>query len=215
MQNICEWRKSPIFPDYYSVSEYGNVRSERNGKILKPALDKYGYFYYVLCVDGDRHTVKAHRLVAMAFIPNPENKPTVNHKNGIRTDNRVVNLEWMTNKEQSNDPLTYSHLLAKSKKTDYQAMGVLRDFGYIPVKVWDISGGEPIYMGKFPSQKAASEFTGVSPCKVSQCVSGQTKSCKGYIFGDGSARWASEIEEFCIAATKRRFRDGDTKKGDK
>lgn len=194
MRSICEWRKTFIFPDYYSVSEYGDVRSERNGKILKPAIDKYGYLYYVLCVDGDRRTVKAHRLVAMAFIPNPQNKPTVNHINGIRVDNRAKNLEWMTNKEQSNDPLTYSHLLANSKKTDYRAMGVLRDFGRIPVKVWDISGEEPVYMGEFPSQKAASDFTGVSPGKVSQCVSGQKKSCKGYTF-----------EEFPIAVTKIRF----------
>lgn len=128
MKNICEWRKTFIFPDYYSVSENGAVRSERNGKILKPATDKYGYHYYVLCVEGKRHTIKAHRLVAMAFIPNPENKPTVNHKNGIRTDNRVVNLEWMTNKEQSNDPLTRQHLLADSITRDYKAMGGIEKF---------------------------------------------------------------------------------------
>lgn len=194
MKNICEWRKTFIFPDYYSVSENGAVRSERNGKILKPATDKYGYHYYVLCVDGERHTIKAHRLVAMAFIPNPHNKPTVNHKNGIRTDNRVANLEWMTNKEQSNDPLTKKHLLADSITRDYREMGALRNFGRIPIKVWDVSGEEPIFMGEFPSQKAASEFTGVSQGKVSQCVSGKKKSCKGYTF-----------EEFAIAVTKRRF----------
>jgi hypothetical protein len=60
--------------------------------------------------------------------------------------------------------------------------------------VWDVSGEEPIYMGGFPSQKAASEFTGVSPGNVSQCVSGKKKSCKGYTF-----------EEFPIAVTKIRF----------
>ena len=194
MQNICEWRKSPIFPDYYSVSEYGDVRSERNGKILKPATDKCGYHYYVLCVNGDRRTVKAHRLVAMAFIPNPYNKPTVNHINGVRTDNRVNNLEWATHKEQSNDPLTYSHKLADSKKRDYRAMGALRNFGRNPIKVWNIFGEEPIYVGEFPSQKAASEFTNVSPCQMSQCVSGQKGSCKGYVFA-----------EFPIAVTKKRL----------
>lgn len=194
MSNICEWRSTFVFPNYYSVSENGEVRSERNGKILRPATDKYGYHYYVLCVAGERHTIKGHRLVAMAFIPNPQNKPTVNHKNGIRTDNRVVNLEWMTNKEQSNDPLTRQHLLADSITRDYKAMGALRKFGRIPVKVWDISGEEPIYMGEFPSQKAASDFTGVSQGKVSQCASGQKKSCKGFVF-----------KEFPIAVTKLRF----------
>lgn len=179
MRNTCEWRKTYIFPDYYSVSEKGDVRSERNGKILKPATDKHGYLYYVLCVAGERHTIKAHRLVATAFIPNPQNKPTVNHKNGCRTDNRVCNLEWMTNKEQSNDPLTYSHLLADSKKRDYQAMGMLRNFGRRLVKVRSVSDD---YEGEFSSQKAASDFTGVSQGQVSQCVSGQKQSCKGYVF---------------------------------
>lgn len=199
MSDICEWRKTHIFPNYYSVSDRGDVRSERNGKILRPGIDKDGYHYYVLCVAGERHTIKAHRLVAMAFIPNPKNKPTVNHKNGIRTDNRVANLEWMTSKEQSNDPLTYSHLFAASKKRDYKAIGALRNFGRISVKVWDVSGEKPIYIGEFPSQKAASEFTGVSQSKVSQCVSGQKKSCKGYTF-----------EEFAIAVTKRRFPENAT-----
>lgn len=182
MNNTCKWRKTFIFPDYYSVSEEGVVRSERNGKILRPATDKCGYHYYVLCVNGERHTIKAHRLVAMAFIPNPKNKPTVNHKNGIRTDNRAINLEWMTNKEQSNDPLTKQHLLTNSATRDYKAMGAIRNFGRISVKVWDVSGEEPVYMGEFPSQKAASKFTGVSPGKVSQCASKQKNSCKGYVF---------------------------------
>ncbi len=172
------WRKSPIFPEYYMVSDDGKVLSIRNSKVLTPATDKCGYYYYVLCVAGDRRTVKAHRLVAKAFIPNPQGKPTVNHKNGIRTDNRVVNLEWATNKEQTNDPLTYQHLMVAMKQRDFKAMGALRNFGRIPVRV--IKNGTLI--GTFPSLKSAAEHTKVSYGKVSQCVSGQISSCKGYTF---------------------------------
>lgn len=179
MKNTCEWRSTFIFPDFYSVSNNGDVRNKKTGKLLKPGKDKFGYFYYVLCVNGNRKTVKGHRLVANAFIPNPQNKPTVNHKNGIRTDNRACNLEWMTNKEQSNDPLTKKHMLADSAKRDYRAMGELRNFGRIPVYVWKTTGE---YVGEFPSQKAAAECVGVSFGKVSQCISSQKKSCKGYVF---------------------------------
>ena len=69
-------------------------------KLLKPKIDKYGYKNVVLTKNGKRKTYLVHRLVGQAFIPNPNNKPTINHINGIKTDNRVCNLEWATHKEQ-------------------------------------------------------------------------------------------------------------------
>lgn len=90
----------PILENKYMVSNLGRIRSlykilEDNVhiKIIKPKLKRNGY-YQVQLGGGNYFTV--HRLVAMAFIPNPENKTTVNHKNGIKTDNRVENLEWNT-----------------------------------------------------------------------------------------------------------------------
>ena len=178
MKNTCRWADSPIFPNEYSISNDGRVLSKRKGREIRPTHDKYGYLYYVLCVNSERKTVKAHRLVAMAFIENPLNKPTVNHKNGIRTDNRVEHLEWATHPEQSNDPLTYQKLCEMSKKRDYQEMGMRRNFGRIKTNVY--KNGK--FIRSFGSLKMAADYTGVSCGQVSQCVSGQKKSCKGYEF---------------------------------
>lgn len=110
------WKKIESHP-MYEVSTDGQVRSIdrfvknkkmgkgdvtrfRKGKILKPSKDKNGYLGLTLCDSGDRYVkAKVHRVVAQAFIPNPENKAEVNHLNGIKWDNRVDNLEWSTRSE--------------------------------------------------------------------------------------------------------------------
>lgn len=76
------------------------TKGNHRGRFLKPAKDKNGYLKITVSKQGKRKTISIHRLVAMAFIPNPEDKPTVNHINGIQSDNRVENLEWATHKEQ-------------------------------------------------------------------------------------------------------------------
>lgn len=97
------WRKIEEFKNY-EVSNLGNVRSlnyRRTGetKILKLGKDKNGYLYICLWENGKQYFKTVHRLVATAFISNPQGKPQINHINGDKENNRVSNLEWCTGNE--------------------------------------------------------------------------------------------------------------------
>ena len=83
----------------YTISGDGSVFNEKLQRPLKGRVGKNGYKNFVLTKNGNSTRFYAHRLIAEAFIPNPENKPCINHKNGIKTDNRIENLEWCTYSE--------------------------------------------------------------------------------------------------------------------
>ena len=112
------WRNIEGYEGLYQVSNIGRVRSldrydnrgrKRKGQIKKGSVNKYGYLLIGLKKNGKQKTYGVHRLVASAFIPNPENKPHIDHMNTIRDDNRVVNLRWVTPSENNNNELTRKH----------------------------------------------------------------------------------------------------------
>ena len=100
-----EWKSIPGYEGLYEVSSYGRVRSVdrydnrncfRKGKVLSPGIRLDGYLIINLCCNGKYKTISVHRLVALTFLPNPDNLPCVNHKDEDKTNNRVDNLEWCT-----------------------------------------------------------------------------------------------------------------------
>lgn len=148
--------------DGYSVSNMGRVMSHKNGytQILKLGYNKrINMVEIALYKDGKPKMMKLHRLVALAFIPNPDNKATVNHKDGDRLNNTVDNLEWSTQTEQNvhkNDVL--GRPIAKAYGRNGKFKVVVIDDKYT-----------------FKTLKAAAKFLGVSETQINRYVRGETK----------------------------------------
>jgi hypothetical protein len=156
------WKPVVGFEERYLVSDSGQVWSLYRHKALTPAIDRYGYEKVALCKDGKPHSRTVHRLVAQAFIPNPHNHPTVNHKNEVKTDNRAVNLEWLSIADNDN------HGTRNARMADTKCR--------LPVEQVFEDGTTVRYKGV----KDASRKTGINRCCIALCCKNIRKTAGGY-----------------------------------
>jgi dihydroxyacetone kinase-like predicted kinase len=144
----------------YEVSNFGRVKSLKFGKekILKPSTSRGGYLYVILYKNGEKASKLVSRLVAEAFIPNPdpENKVTVDHINQIRDDNRVENLEWLTQQEQVIKSFAQGRVVSKKQKLAMSKNGKANQI----ISVWfnekldqEFTGNSHELARAFPDQK--------------------------------------------------------------
>ena len=168
------WKVIYDFPNY-EISNYGNVRN--NTKIFKAVPNKHGYNVVVLC-NGIRKSVNIHRLVAAAFIPNPENKPCIDHIDGDRANNHADNLRWVTTKENCNNPITKSRLNKKIGEYMVGRLGGLHQRAK-QIAMYSICGD---LIKTFLSVKDAQRETGLNDSNIVKCCKGIKKTCGGYIW---------------------------------
>lgn len=147
----------------YQVSNLGNVKSLANSKlkkekILKKGKTKMGYNIVSLSYNNICRTYTIHRLVALAFIPNPEKKPCVNHINGIKTDNRVENLEWCTTSE--NTKHAHDKGLIKAPKSENHFFSKLTNLQVLEIRK----------IGKSLKQKEIAKLYGITQATVSNVL---------------------------------------------
>lgn len=185
------WRPVKGYEAEYFVSNRGEVWSIRNNRLLTLKRTPAGYLRIALSVKGRRQDVCVHRLVAEAFIPNPEGKPTVNHINEVKDDNRVENLEWATFSEQNTHGTRTARAVAN---TDWKARSQKMDYAKIAQKhnyetmnaaqmrrvVQKDKGGNVIRV--FDSIGQAARATNASTGHIWECCTGRRKSCKGSVW---------------------------------
>lgn len=199
------WKDILGYEGLYQVSNQGRVKSlERNyvagnngirhiyEHCLKPHKDTKGYFYVCLSKNGKSSCKKIHRLVAEAFIPNPENKPQVDHINGDKTLNITTNLRWATNAENCINPNTVwknkrphteewkkkMSVLKKGKSPTKQSIEAAQKSHFKPVIQYDKNGQ---MVKEYSCLTEASTSLGVSVSAITNSIS-RNGTCCGYIW---------------------------------
>lgn len=162
------WRNIEGYPNYM-VSNLGRVKSlnyNRTGeeKIMKGSKNNRGYLYVQLYKEGKQKNYLIHRLVASAFIPNPDNLSEINHINEDKTNNQFTNLEWC-NRIYNLNYGTHNERMAKSKSIPILQFSKTDEF----IKKWD-------------SVSEASRVLGINQGDISSCLKGKYKSAGNYVW---------------------------------
>lgn len=177
------WKTIENNPNY-EISNMGNVRSVdrfvncnggvafKKGKILKNYLSKRGYYVVNLSIKQ----YKVHRLVAEAFIPNPDNKPQIDHINTDKTDNRVENLRWVTNKENMNNPITQQNC---SKNNYWNGKVGLKHRNSIPIYQLTKEGE---IIKEWECAAAVAKELNISRIGIRRCCQGKAFTAGGYVW---------------------------------
>ena len=160
------WKSIPGYEGIYEISNTGLVRGRKGIRKILVSWD--GYQYVKLCNRGREKKFKVHRLVAMAFIPNPNGLPEINHKNEVKTDNRVENLEWCSRKYNNNHG-TRNQRAGESIRRAKQ----FRVYRY---------GKDGKYIDSYESAKVAGEIFNCSPSWIAAVARGKGKMAGGYIW---------------------------------
>ena len=161
---IEKWNTVNDFPDY-EISSFGNVYSNKRDIVMKPYHDGWGYQCVTLSSRSEKSKQKkVHRLVAEAFIPNPYNKPEINHIDGNKDNNNVENLEWVTRSE--NEIHAFKHGL--NVRNSYDA-------GRPKRRVMITETGQI-----FNSLTDCARYLGCTRQNVMRCANGKYEQCMGY-----------------------------------
>ena len=162
------WKDIEGYKGHYQISNYGNVRSLKKDAFLMKGGYLKGYKIINLWKNGTGKMFRVHRLVAAAFIPNPENKPCIDHIDGNRTNNHADNLRWVTAKENSNNynaPNTY-----KGKKINKGGKAVLQ---------YDLEGN---FIKEWVTTMEIQRQLNYHRSNISNCCNGLVKTAYNYIW---------------------------------
>ena len=166
----------------YSVSTEGEVRKDTTNYILSQSSQQ-DYKFVTLLINGQQKRMRVHRMVAMTFIENPDNKPYVNHINGIRYDNNVENLEWVTQSENIQHAVKTGLMQSGRKKAVIQ---------------YNLNGDR---MATFESASEAARQTGGSQSKITMCCKRQRETANDYQW-----RYYDDIQD--VQKVEKRFITG-------
>lgn len=184
------WKDIKGYEGLYQISNQGRIKSlarkvnymssQRNvrEKIKKTFVGSRGYERVELSRDGINKKYNVHRIVAKTFIDNPENKLEVNHKNGIKTDNRVENLEWCTSKENQ----VHAIKMGLQKPSEKQKAFISKYSRENKPKIVIQMNLNRKVLREWKSAVEAEKETGISAKSISQCVTGRSKTAGGFIW---------------------------------